>query len=83
MSHSDSDPARAPAAPLACIEGPAGCRGAVLLRWPGYGGRSWPRCGHGDERVRREQAAIRRYPEHGPPAGFDPLDAGESWHPDE
>jgi len=84
MSHSDTDTACAPAEPLECIEGPEGCRGAVLMRWPGYGERSWPRCEHhANERLRREQAAMQRYPDLGPPADFDPLDAGESWHPDE
>ena len=84
MSHSDTDRVYARANELECIEGPEGCRGAVAMRWPGYGQRSWPRCEHhGDARVRREQAATQRYPEPGPPADFDPVDAGESWDPDE
>jgi hypothetical protein len=64
---------------LECIEGPDGCRGEVLYRWPGYGDRNWPRCEkHGEERVRREEEAMRRYPVL-EPSDFDPLDAGERW----
>ena len=68
---------------LECLEGPDGCAGEVDYRWPGYGDRSWPRCErHGEDRLQREEAAIERYPDLGPPADFDPLDAGERWDED-
>jgi hypothetical protein len=65
---------------LECIEGPDGCGGEVLMRWPGYGDKTWPRCErHGEARLAREEEALERYPEFGVPADFDELDAGERW----
>jgi hypothetical protein len=67
---------------MECLEGPEGCRGPVEMRWPGYGEKPWPRCQHhGDERERREDENVRRYNPDGPgpPSGFDPTYAGESW----
>jgi hypothetical protein len=67
---------------LECLEGPDGCRGAVAMRWPGYGDRDWPRCEHhGDAREARERDNISRYAPDGPgaPVGFDPVAAGERW----
>lgn len=67
---------------LECLDGPAGCKGDVLMRWPGYGDKQWPRCQkHGDARVAREEENIRRNAPDGPdaPYGFDPYDAGERW----
>lgn len=68
---------------LECIDGPDGCKGDVLMRWPGYGDKSWPRCQkHADARLEHEDDAIYRYANpDGPcePMGFDPYDAGESW----
>jgi hypothetical protein len=76
-------PACAGPAVLECLEGPDGCAGEVLYRWPGYGDRAWPRCErHGEQRVQREEAATERYPDLGPPPGFDPDDAGERWSED-
>jgi hypothetical protein len=69
--------------PLECLECPDGCHGPVLYRWPGYGDRAWPRCErHGEDRVRREHAAMERYPDLGPPPDFDPMDCGERWDAD-
>ena len=64
---------------LECLDGPAGCRGSVELRNPGYGFGAYPRCErHGAARVEREAENRRRY--FGPePSDFDPADAGESW----
>ncbi len=68
---------------LECLEGPDGCHGEVAYRWPGYGDRDWPRCErHGELRVQREEAAMARYPDLGPPADWDPMDAGERWDDD-
>lgn len=67
---------------LECLEGPEGCGGEVLMRWPGYGDRCWPRCEkHGDARLEREEENIRRYMPDGPgaPHDFSPFDAGEVW----
>jgi hypothetical protein len=68
---------------IECLEGPDGCHGPVEHRWPGYGDKSWPRCQkHGDARVAREEQAIERSGNPDSPcapAGFDPMDAGESW----
>lgn len=67
---------------LGCLEGPDGCRGEVLMRWPGYGDKCWPRCErHGNARLEREEQNIRRNSPDGPgsPWGFDELEAGESW----
>ena len=68
---------------MECMEADEHCHGEVLLRWPGYGETNWPRCEyHGEARVEREEAAIDRYGNPDSPcapAGFDPMDAGESW----
>lgn len=67
---------------LDCLEGPDGCRGEVLMRWPGYGDRCWPRCEkHGNARLEREEENIYRNSPDGPsaPWGFDEYAAGESW----
>ena len=66
----------------ACIDGPDGCRGAVALRWPGYGAKRYPRCErHGQARVDRERDNVAKYAPDGPaaPADFDPAIAGERW----
>lgn len=78
------EPMLSPDARLECMEGPNGCAGEVLYRWPGYGERTWPRCErHGEARVAREDEARERYPD-GPcaPADFDPSYAGERWDED-
>lgn len=66
--------------PLACMDGPEGCRGEVAYRWPGYGHRGYPRCErHGDARVERERENRRRYMTPAPPEDWSPDDAGETW----
>lgn len=69
---------------MECLEGPDGCEGEVLYRWPGYGERDWPRCEkHGEARVKREEEARERYPDSPcAPADFDPSYAGERWDDD-
>jgi len=63
-----------------CIDGPDGCRGAVLARWPGYGQKSYPRCErHGADRLERERENRRRYMAPAPPSDWSPDDAGETW----
>jgi hypothetical protein len=63
---------------------PETCSGAVELRWPGEGERSWPRCQHhGDEREARALANARNYPDSPiAPPWFDEADAGERWDDD-
>jgi hypothetical protein len=69
-----------------CLDGPDGCGGEVLYRWPGYGERNWPRCEkHGEERVEREAGAVERYGNPDSPcvpSDFDPDYAGERWDED-
>lgn len=62
-----------------CIEHGADCKGAVELRYPGYGERKFVRCVfHGEQRRARQAKIDDRYPAQ-QPADFDPADAGETW----
>lgn len=71
-----------------CLNGPTGCSGTVEYRLAlSPSGRSFPRCeGHWLKRLDTEQHSVKV---HGswrsdvPPAGFDPLAAGERWLEDE
>lgn len=72
-------------APVCLDEYEGGCRGPVEYRFPLSGtGRSFPRCDkHWEDRLDVQEQINRRYPDSPfPPAGFDPLDAGESWDDD-
>lgn len=60
------------------------CAGPVELRLPLSGtGVPFPRCDrHWQERLELQRELDERYPVQ-PPAGWSPLDAGESWDEDE
>ena len=59
----------------------------VMLRWPGYGTKSYPRCEPcGEKRVERERGNIARNFQTGPVGdvgSFDPMNAGEAFEEDD
>ncbi len=74
---------------LKCLDdhtGGADCEGTTEMRYPLSGtGKSYPRCdGHWKKRLKKQQEINKRYAPFSdvPPAGFDPLYAGERWEDD-
>jgi hypothetical protein len=69
---------------LKCLEDHTGkCNGPVEMRHALSGtGKSFPRCAvHWSKRLKKQEEIVDRYAPFSdvPPAGFDPLYAGERW----
>jgi hypothetical protein len=66
---------------LRCLNHGPDCKGPVEYRYPRKG-KAFPRCDHHwQKRLKLEEEIVRKYNPDGPgpPAGFDPADAGERW----